>query len=162
MLKEQGSFNLGQNTGHKGPVLRRARTHILFYSALFYSMLFCSILFYSILFYSILFYSILFCSILFCSILFCFVPFCSFLFYSILFRSILFYSILLYSKILLVSHTGWLNFVVLSVCSKCAYPVLSVDVFNSSGLLYTASVLLTVIGDVLWLLDTYARSTEYG
>jgi hypothetical protein len=38
-LKEHGSFNLVQNTGHKGPVLRprcigpgRVRTHILFYS----------------------------------------------------------------------------------------------------------------------------------
>jgi hypothetical protein len=38
VLKEQGSFNLVQNTVHKGPVLKlrcigpgRARTHILFY-----------------------------------------------------------------------------------------------------------------------------------
>ena len=90
MLREQGSSNLAQNTGQKGPVLRpryngpgRARTHILFYSILFYSILFYSIL--SILFYSILFYSILFYSILFYSILF-------YSFYSIL--SILFYSTL--------------------------------------------------------------------
>jgi len=39
LLKEQGSFNLVQNRGHKGPVLRsrctgpgRAQTQILFYS----------------------------------------------------------------------------------------------------------------------------------
>jgi len=43
LLKEQGSSNLVQNMGHKGPVLRprcigprRARTQILFYSILFY------------------------------------------------------------------------------------------------------------------------------
>ena len=40
LLKEQGSFNLVRNMGHKGPVLRlrcigpgRAWTHILFYSS---------------------------------------------------------------------------------------------------------------------------------
>jgi len=42
LLKEQGSYNLVLNTGHKGPVLRpkcigpgRARTQTLFYSILF-------------------------------------------------------------------------------------------------------------------------------
>ena len=44
LLKEQSFYNLVQNMGHKGPVLRcrcigpgRARTQILFYSILFYS-----------------------------------------------------------------------------------------------------------------------------
>ena len=43
LLKEQGSFNLVQNMGHKGPVLRprcigpgRARTQILFCSIMFF------------------------------------------------------------------------------------------------------------------------------
>ena len=41
LLKEQGSYNLVQNRGHKGPVLRprfigpgRARSKILFYSSI--------------------------------------------------------------------------------------------------------------------------------
>jgi hypothetical protein len=100
LVKEQGSYNLVQNMGHEGPVLRprcigpgRARIQI-FYSILFYSILFYSILFYSILFYSVLFYCVLFYSVLLYSILFYSILFCSFIFYSILFYSVLFCSIL--------------------------------------------------------------------
>jgi hypothetical protein len=62
LLKEQGSYNQVQSTGHKGPVLRprwfgSEGPRTPFYSILFYSILFYSILFYYILFYSILFYS---------------------------------------------------------------------------------------------------------
>ena len=48
--KEQGSYNLVQNTGHKGPVLNpksigpgRARTHTLFYSMLLHKPLFFNV-----------------------------------------------------------------------------------------------------------------------
>jgi hypothetical protein len=98
LLKEQGSYNLVQDMGHKGPALRprciesgRARTQILF--IVLYCILSCSILSYPILSYPILFYSILFYSILSYSIL----PY-PILFYSILSYPILFYSILLYSS----------------------------------------------------------------
>ena len=47
LLKEQGSYSLVQNMGHRGPVLRRrcigperAGTQTQFYSILFYSMSF--------------------------------------------------------------------------------------------------------------------------
>jgi hypothetical protein len=59
LLKEQGSCNLVQNMGHKGPVSRpwcirpgrsRNQNTILFYSVLFCPVLSCPVLFYSILF----------------------------------------------------------------------------------------------------------------